>query len=100
MMLDVIYRKARTRISDLAATFSDEQLRAPVPATPKWTMHELLAHLVGCSADAASGRVDGAPGEQWTARHVEERRASTTPPSRHDVSRCTGRHGTYVHREP
>jgi len=73
-MLDVIYRKARARVADLAATLSDEQLQAPVPAKPRWTAHELLAHLVGCAADAACGRVDGAPGEQWTARHVEERR--------------------------
>jgi uncharacterized protein (TIGR03083 family) len=73
-MLDNIYRKARVRVADLAATLSDEQLHTPVPATPRWTAHELLAHLVGCAADAASGRVDGAPGEQWTARHVAERR--------------------------
>jgi uncharacterized protein (TIGR03083 family) len=73
-MLDIIYRKARARVADLTAMLSHEQLQAPVPATPRWTTHELLAHLVGCAADAASGRVDGAPGEQWTARHVEERR--------------------------
>jgi uncharacterized protein (TIGR03083 family) len=73
-MLDTIYRKARARVADLSATLSDEQLQAQVPATPQWTAHELLAHLVGCAADAASGRVDGAPGEQWTARHVAERR--------------------------
>jgi uncharacterized protein (TIGR03083 family) len=73
-MLDMIYRKARARVADLAATLSNEQLQAPVPATPRWTAHELLAHLVGCAADAASGRVGGAPGDQWTARHVEERR--------------------------
>ncbi|MDT5386953.1 MAG: hypothetical protein QOE04_594 [Mycobacterium sp.] len=73
-MLDMIYRKARARVADLAATLSNEQLQAPIPATPRWTAHELLAHLVGCAADAASGRVDGAPGDQWTARHVEERR--------------------------
>src|SRR3981081_1896534 len=72
-MLDIIYRKARARVADLAAMLSDEQLQAPVPATPRWTAHELLAHLVGCAADAASGRVDGATGEQWTSRHVEER---------------------------
>ena len=72
-MLDIIYRKARARVADLAAMLSDEQLQAPVPATPRWTAHELPAHLVGCAADAASGRVDGAPGEQWTSRHVEER---------------------------
>jgi uncharacterized protein (TIGR03083 family) len=70
----VIYRRARLRVAGLIATLSDEQLQAPVPATPRWTAHELLAHLVGCSADAASGRVDGAPGDQWTARHVAERR--------------------------
>jgi uncharacterized protein (TIGR03083 family) len=76
-MLDMIYRKARARVADLAATLSNEQLQAPVPATPRWTAHELLAHLVGCAADAASGRVDGAPGDQWTARHVEERRRNS-----------------------
>lgn len=76
-MLDMIYRKARTRIVDLAGTLDQAQLQAPVPATPSWTTHELLAHLVGCAADAASGRVDGAPGEQWTARHVRERRDRT-----------------------
>lgn len=73
-MLDMVYRKARGRVTDLAAALSDGQLLAPVPATPEWTVRELLAHLVGGAADAASGRVDGAPGEQWTARHVAERR--------------------------
>ena len=73
-MPDAIYRGARERVADLARTLDEEQLRAPVPATPRWTAHEVLAHLVGCAADAASGRVDGAPGEQWTARHVAERR--------------------------
>ncbi|MET4427394.1 maleylpyruvate isomerase family mycothiol-dependent enzyme [Mycolicibacterium sp. 624] len=73
-MLEVVYRNARTRVADLAATLSAEQLQAQVPATPRWTTHDLMAHLVGCAADAASGRVDGAPGDQWTARHVAERR--------------------------
>jgi len=70
----MIYRRARARVAELAVTLSDVQLQAPVPATPRWTAHELLAHLVGCAADAANGRVDGAPGDQWTARHVAERR--------------------------
>jgi uncharacterized protein (TIGR03083 family) len=73
-VLDMVYRKARGRVTDLAVTLSAEQLLTPVPATPQWTVGELLAHLVGGAADAASGRVDGAPGEQWTARHVAERR--------------------------
>jgi len=37
-------------------------------------VHELVAHPVGAAADTASGRLDGAPGEEWTARHVAERR--------------------------
>jgi uncharacterized protein (TIGR03083 family) len=73
-MLELTYRAARTRMRDLAATLSDEQLSAPVPATPRWTVHELLAHLVGGAADAVSGRLDGVTSDQWTARHVAERR--------------------------
>jgi hypothetical protein len=33
----------------------------------------VLAHLAGSPADALSGRMDGAPGPEWTARHVSER---------------------------
>jgi len=73
-MLDTAYRNVRTRVGDLAARLSDEQLEAPVPATPRWTVREVLAHLVGGAADAASGRLDGVTSEQWTARHVDERR--------------------------
>ncbi|TGD84915.1 maleylpyruvate isomerase family mycothiol-dependent enzyme [Mycolicibacterium sp. CH28] len=73
-MLETTYRMARGRVCELAATLSDDQLRLQVPATPEWTVHELLAHLVGGAADAASGRLDGVPGKAWTARHVGERR--------------------------
>lgn len=73
-MLDAIYRAARGRITTLAGGLGEDQLRIPAPATPSWTVHDLLAHLVGGAADAAGGRVDGAPGTEWTARHVAERR--------------------------
>lgn len=33
----------------------------------------MLAHLVGGAADNAHGRVDDAPSDRWTARHVAER---------------------------
>ena len=48
-MLVVSYRNARARVSDLAATLSAAQLRVSVPATPEWTVHEVIAHLVGCA---------------------------------------------------
>ena len=72
-MLDRIYRAARHRIGTLAGGLTDEQLRTPVPATPAWSVHEVLAHLVGGAADVLAGRLDGAPGESWTSRHVTER---------------------------
>lgn len=76
-MLETVYRTARTRVRGLAATLTDEQLRAQVPATPRWTVHELLAHLVGVAADAVSGRLDGVTTDEWTERHVGERRPNS-----------------------
>ncbi|MEZ0366251.1 maleylpyruvate isomerase family mycothiol-dependent enzyme [Mycobacterium sp. pUA109] len=73
-MLDMMYRAARRRVADLVSTLRDDQRRTPVPATPGWTVHDVLAHLVGGAADLASGRLDGAPGDAWTSRHVAERR--------------------------
>lgn len=73
-MLKAIYRSARGRIGALVAELDDEQLRTPVPATPDWTVHDVLAHLVGGGADVLANRLDGAPGDSWTARHVAERR--------------------------
>jgi hypothetical protein len=73
-MFDVVYRNARGRLAELAQGLSAEQLRTPVAATPEWTVHELFAHVVGGAADVASGRLDGLPGDEWTARHVGERR--------------------------
>ncbi|OBK87322.1 maleylpyruvate isomerase family mycothiol-dependent enzyme [Mycolicibacter sinensis] len=73
-MLDASYRAARDRVGALAAGLGDHQLRTPVPATPGWTVHDVLAHMVGGAADVLAGRLDGAPGDSWTARHVAERR--------------------------
>lgn len=73
-MLELSYRAARARVAELVAGLDVEQLQTPVPATPGWSVHDLLAHVVGVAADTASGRLDGAPGEAWTARHVAERR--------------------------
>lgn len=73
-MLDVLYRHARRRIGALVTALTTDQLRTPVPATPGWTVHELLAHLVGGAADVAAGRIDDAGSDEWTQRHVGERR--------------------------
>ncbi|MFB9904681.1 maleylpyruvate isomerase family mycothiol-dependent enzyme [Allokutzneria oryzae] len=76
-MYDVIYRDARMRISAIAETLDERQLALPVAACPEWSVRALLAHLPGVAHDAATGRMDGAPGKTWTERHVGERLART-----------------------
>jgi uncharacterized protein (TIGR03083 family) len=74
VVYDTIYRGARERVRAIARTLTSDQLRVRVSATPKWTVHELIAHVVGVASDATSGRMDGAISEAWTERHVAERR--------------------------
>jgi len=67
------YRANLDAVAALAGGLSEEELALRVPATPAWTVHDVLAHLAGGAADALSGRMDGAPSPEWTARHVGER---------------------------
>jgi uncharacterized protein (TIGR03083 family) len=68
-----VYRANVNAVTALAEGLPDEQLATRVPATPEWTVQEVLAHLCGSPADGLSGRMDGAPGPEWTGRHVAER---------------------------
>jgi len=69
-----LYRDHVDAVSGLAATLTEAQLATTVPATPEWTVHEVLAHLAGVPSDMLAGRMDGAPGPGWTERAVAERR--------------------------
>lgn len=69
-----LYRENVAAVSALAGGLTDDQLHTTVPGTPAWTVRDLLAHLAGGPSDAVTGRMDGAPGPEWTARHVGERR--------------------------
>jgi uncharacterized protein (TIGR03083 family) len=68
-----VYRTNVDAVTALAEGLAPEQLATLVPATPQWTVRDVVAHLAGSPADALSGRMDGAPGPGWTARHVAER---------------------------
>jgi len=68
-----LYADCVEAVASLAGSLSEEQLALPVPGTPDWTVHQLLAHIVGCGSDGARGRMDGAPGPAWSARQVSER---------------------------
>ena len=72
-MYEEIYRESRQRTAGLVMGLGADELARTVPACPEWTVHQLVAHLAGVAADFRSGRTEGAPGEEWTARHVAER---------------------------
>ena len=70
-----VYRANVIGVSALAGSLEPEDLTRRVPATPDWTVHDVLAHLAGSPADVLAGRMDDAPSAAWTARHVAERAA-------------------------
>jgi uncharacterized protein (TIGR03083 family) len=72
-----LYRDHVDALATQVPTLTDEQLATTVPATPRWTVREVLAHLTGGASDAVTGRMDGAPSPEWTERHVGERRDRT-----------------------
>ncbi|WP_244930614.1 maleylpyruvate isomerase N-terminal domain-containing protein [Nocardioides sp. W7] len=69
-----LYRGNATAVAALVGELTPAQLATPVPASPGWTAHEVVAHLAGGAADSVTGRMAGAPAPEWTARHVGERR--------------------------
>lgn len=59
---------------DLARTMDAVDWARPVPCTPAWTARDVLSHVSGIPDDALAGRMEGAPGEAWTAAQVERNR--------------------------
>lgn len=70
-----LYDTLRRSFVRLAGGLSNEQLATPVPATPAWTVVDVLAHVVGITDDLNSGRFgQGMTADEWTAAQVETRR--------------------------
>lgn len=67
------YLATRERVLGLVGGLGEEALVLPVPATPGWNVHDVLAHVVGITDDALKGNMAGAPGEDWTAAQVVAR---------------------------
>jgi uncharacterized protein (TIGR03083 family) len=68
------YRAVRARTTELVQDASADSLERIAPATPEWRVRDVLAHLVGVSADAVAGRLDGVATDPWTAAQVRARR--------------------------
>lgn len=80
-----VYESTRKELSAFVSGLSDEALGARVPATPDWTVKDIVAHLSADVVGALSGdfpreffQAFGSPDgvralNEWTARLVEER---------------------------
>lgn len=75
-----MYRAARLRIVDLVTAAPDgagdveRRGRLPVPATPLWDVHDVVAHLSGIVDDVRAGNMEGVTTDPWTAAQVERAR--------------------------
>jgi uncharacterized protein (TIGR03083 family) len=72
-----LYRAERRELLDLLRPLPEAALRTVVPATPAWSVQDVVAHLTGITADLNALRFDAATPEDWTARQVAERRGSS-----------------------
>ena len=71
------YRGVRSRVTELVRGAREGALDRRAPATPDWTAHDVLAHLVGVATDITSGNLDGVGTDPWAAAQVEARRGRT-----------------------
>lgn len=72
--LGATYRASRLRVAELV---NDSLADRPVPATPAWNVHDVVAHLAGVMHDVATGNMQGSATEPWTAAQVERGRGKT-----------------------
>jgi uncharacterized protein (TIGR03083 family) len=72
------YRDLRLRVREIVLAAGPDAGAVPSPATPEWTVHDVLAHVVGVCDDVENGRLEGVASDEWTAKQVDARRASST----------------------
>jgi len=68
------YRGVRLRVGELVVDADAAALDTVAPATPEWTVHDLLAHLAGVTADIVSGNLEGVGTDAWANAQVDTRR--------------------------
>lgn len=68
------YRALRERVTQLIDATPEDALAVTAPATPKWSVHDVLAHMVGLCDDVLARRLDGVTTDPWTDAQVAARR--------------------------
>ena len=71
------YEASHQRIVELVRSLSGDQVATPVPGTPAWDVHDVLAHLAAIPTDALAGRITGIPTDEFTAEQIATRKAAT-----------------------
>jgi len=69
-----LYHQVRLGFVARLRPLSAEQLSTRVPATPRWSVHDVLAHVVGITADLNAQRFGDGDGDAWTRTQVGARR--------------------------
>lgn len=81
-----LYAAGREDIAGFVTGLSEDDLARPVPATPSWSVHDVVAHLAAGAACTAAGDFPqdfffdvGTPESvavvnEWTGRHLTDRR--------------------------
>ena len=68
--LGELYAAARHRITDLLMSSPEGAAMAICPATPEWTVRDVVAHLRGITEDVRTGNLAGVATDPWTAAQV------------------------------
>jgi uncharacterized protein (TIGR03083 family) len=68
------YHATRERVTELVRSLDPEAHELVVPACPDWTVHELLAHVVGIPEALTSGSFPTGDTQAWLDGLVAERR--------------------------
>lgn len=72
-----LYDAERRRLLASVGALTDEQLATIVPATPSWTVHDVVSHLVGIAADLNAQRFGDGDGDRWTRAQIDARRTAS-----------------------
>jgi uncharacterized protein (TIGR03083 family) len=69
-----LYELERVAFASYLLAQTGARADVAVPATPGWGVRDVLAHLVGITADLNHGRFGDGDGDAWTAAQVVTRR--------------------------
>jgi uncharacterized protein (TIGR03083 family) len=69
------WTNAQARVIELVESLNATEAQLPVPSCPAWTVHDLLAHVVGLDADVLAGDEPDDHNPNWTQAQVDRRSA-------------------------